>query len=328
MGPRGRQDISRRALAGAAALLAIAGTTGCTRDDEVTVVLVEQPPASTVLPGADPAETALSLSAALFASAEVAVVATADTVAALAPLSIRAGIPLLVGTGTTVDEELARLDVGTVLTAVGTDLAALGGDLEIVELDPSAADVELPAVRHEGHPVAVTLCVDPAQELPGRAVAAALVESAGGTVLEAPGGDVGRSGDVITAVAATAGEDGTHGVLALGSSFGPADAWPAAVQRAVSTPQLPGGGITAFPGRRMVAMYGSPASPPSGSSVSRGSRSRSPGCRIWSPSTTGLSEEPVVPAFEIISTIASSEPGGDGDFSRTSRPTRCGTARR
>ena len=94
---------------------------------------------STVLPGEDPAETALSLTTALFTSAEVAVVASADTVTELAPLSIRAGIPLLVGTGTAVGEELARLAVGTIVTAVGTDLTALGGGLEIVEIDPSAA---------------------------------------------------------------------------------------------------------------------------------------------------------------------------------------------
>ena len=317
MDARGRPEVSRRAFTGAAALLAIAGTTGCTRDDEVTVVLVEQPPASTVLPGADPAETALSLSAALFASAEVAVVATADTVAALAPLSIRAGIPLLVGTGTTVDEELARLDVGTVVTATGTDLAALDGEPEIVEIDPSAAGVELPAVRHEGRPLPLTLCVDPAPELPGRAVAAALVEAAGGTVIETPGGDVGRSRDSIAAVAATSGEDGTHGVLALGSSFGPADAWPAAVQRAVSTPQLPGGGISAFPGRRMVALYGSPGVPSLGVLGEQGIQESLARAQELAAQYAGLTEEPVVPAFEIISTIASAEPGGDGDHSRT-----------
>src|SRR5699024_11284301 len=67
--------------------------------------------------------------------------------------------------------------------------------------------------------------LDPGQELPARAAAVALVEAAGGTVAEFPGGDVGRSGESVAAVRAAARDDPARGVLALGGSFGPADAW-------------------------------------------------------------------------------------------------------
>src|SRR5699024_553690 len=164
---------------------------------------------------------------------------------------------------------------------------------------------------------------------------------------------------------------------ALGGSFGPADAWQGALQGALTAPELPGGGITAFPGRRMVAMYGSPGAPSLGvlgeqgieQSLTRvpelvaedggpvegplvpapelpgGGITAFPGRRMvamyGSPGAPslgvlgeqgieqsltrvqelvaeyeGLVEEPLVPALEIISTIASSEPGDDGDYSR------------
>src|SRR5699024_10557189 len=208
--------------------------------------------------------------------------------------------------GEPVAEELSRLGVRTVMSTAGPMLDGLDGDVEVVELDPSTDDVELPQVRRKGHPLAVTLCVDPGQELPARAAAVALVEAAGGTVAEFPGGDVGRSGESVAAVRAAAGDDPARGVLALGGSFGPADAWQGA---------LPGR-ITAFPGRRMVAMYGSPGAPSLGVLGEQGIEQSLTRVQELVAEYEGLVEEPLVPALEIISTIASSEPGDDGDYSR------------
>src|SRR5699024_11366619 len=106
------------------------------------------------------------------------------------------------------------LGARTVMSTAGPTIDGLDGDVEVVELDPSTADVELPQVRREGHPLAVTLCVDPAQELPARAAAVALVEAAGGAVTEFPGGDVGRSGEAVAAARAAAGDDAARGDVA------------------------------------------------------------------------------------------------------------------
>lgn len=309
--------ISRRTFTGVAALVLAGGAAACTPEDEQpAVTLVGAPPGSTVLPGDDPAATALSLSAALFETADVAVVATADTVEALAPLSARAGLPLLLGTDGAVAGELDRLGARTVLTATGTALDGLDTDAEVVEIDPAAADVDLPEVRHEGRPVAVTLCLDPAQELPARTVAVALVEAAGGTLAEIPGGEAGRSAESIAALAQAAGEDASRGVLALGESFGPADDWAGTVQRVLSTPQLPGGGLTAFPDRRMIAAYGCPGVPSLGILGEQGLPETLTRVQELAGEYAGLTEETVVPALEIISTIASSEAGPDGSYSR------------
>src|SRR5699024_2577337 len=172
------------------------GTLGaCTSDGgTVDVVLVPEPPASAVLPGQDPAGPAVALSRALFDSADVAVVVAEDSPQQLPARAAEAGLPVLVGTGEPVAEKLSRLGARTVMSTAGPTIDGLGGDGEVVELDPSTDDVELPEVRRKGPPLAVTLCVDPAQELPARAAAVALVEAAGGTVTEFPGGDVGRSG--------------------------------------------------------------------------------------------------------------------------------------
>jgi hypothetical protein len=309
--------VSRRAFTGAAALALVGALGACaSEDDQVSVVLVDAPPPSAVLPGDDPAATALALSTALFASAEVVVLATADTLEALAPLSARAGLPLLVGTDRTIAEELSRLGADTVLTATGTPLDGLEESFEVLELDPAATDVELPAVRQQGHPLALTLCLDPDQTLPGQLVATASVEAVGGTIAEIPGGALGRSADTVAAVTRAAGEDPSTGVLALGGTFGSPDGWADRLRRTLTTPQLPGGGLTAFPGRRMVAMYGSPGVPSLGVLGEQGIQESIARVQELAAQYEGLSDEQVIPAFEIISTIASDEAGADGDHSR------------
>ncbi|WP_262424793.1 hypothetical protein [Brachybacterium sp. Z12] len=86
--------ITRRGFAGVAAL-ALAGTLGACSEgsSQLSVELVGEAPASTVLPGQDLAQTALALSSALFAAADAAVIASPDTVAVLAPVSARTGLP-------------------------------------------------------------------------------------------------------------------------------------------------------------------------------------------------------------------------------------------
>ncbi|WP_262424794.1 hypothetical protein [Brachybacterium sp. Z12] len=219
-----------------------------------------------------------------------------------------------------VADEISRLGARTVVTATGTDLSALGDGAEIIEIDPAdpeaAAEAELPEAATGEQAVPVTLLVDPELELPAQALAAAVVEAAGGSVTEIPGGALGRSSESVAAVTEAAGDDAAVGVLALGESFGAADDFADALARTAGTPELPGGGVTAFPGRRMIAAYGSPGVPSLGILGEQGLEESIARVQELAAEYADLGEEPVIPAFEIITTIASSEPGGDGDHSR------------
>ena len=309
--------IPRRAFAGAVALAAVGGLTACTNgEDELGIDLVD-PPASAVLPGDDLAAAALALSTALYSAADVAVVAPADAVGTLLPLLADGGlpVPLLVGTDQAVADELERLGAGTLVTVTGTDLAGLEEGREVQEVDPAAEDPGLPSPNGDSPAVRVSLFLDPAQELPAQALASAVVGAVGGTVVELPDGDLGRSGDSVAAVKDAAGEDPSTGVLALGASFGETAAFVDLIGRTASTTELPGGGTTAFPGRRMIAAYGSPGVPSLGILGEQGLEETLTRVQEMAAEYDGLADEPIVPALEIITTIASSEPGADGDYS-------------
>jgi len=85
-------------------------------------------------------------------------------------------------------------------------------------------------------------------------------------------------------------------------------------------PELPGGGRTLFPGRTMIALYGHPGSPALGVLGEQGVDASVQRARDLAAQYAPLVDEPVVPAFEIIATVASSAPGADGDYSNESAP--------
>jgi hypothetical protein len=110
------------------------------------------------------------------------------------------------------------------------------------------------------------------------------------------------------------GGTGTTPTPVATASPGPS-ASPSPTPAATTTPELPGGGRVLFPGHRLVALYGHPGAASLGvlgeqgvaASVERAQRVARPYRR--------LSEVPVVPAFEIIATVAQRSRGGDGDYS-------------
>jgi len=107
-------------------------------------------------------------------------------------------------------------------------------------------------------------------------------------------------------------------VLAIGASFGPAGRLAARVAVAVTGVQLPGGGQILFPRHRLVALYGDPGTPGLGAlgqqdlaaSIARARRAAAP--------YRALSSVPVIPAFEIIASVAQRSPGPDGSYSAAS----------
>jgi hypothetical protein len=103
-------------------------------------------------------------------------------------------------------------------------------------------------------------------------------------------------------------------VVALRSCGGAGDGDSAsAVQATAVAPraQLPGGGRTIFPARRVVAFYGAPQSDRLGilgiGDVDGAARKLRRVARAYARKT-----RPVLPAFELISTIANAHPGEDG----------------
>ncbi|MGP5304213.1 hypothetical protein [Brachybacterium alimentarium] len=318
MAPGRRAAVVRTSASVTAVAALVVGLGACVfGEDGLTVDIVDTAPASTVVPDRDGAETALALSSTLFTSAEGAVIATEDTAESLAAVASAAGLPLLIGTDQAVADELQRLGATTVVTAEGTDLSALGDDLDVVEIDPADEDAqkEVPSADEDEDAFAVSMFVDPSQEGTAQTVARAEIAAAGGTVTEIPGGDPGRSSDSVAATKEAVGDDPSAGMLALGGTFGPADQWAPTLHTAVTAPELPGGGQTVFPGRRMIAAYGSPGIPSLGILGEQDLDASIERVKGLAEDYAPLTDEPVVPAFEIITTVASSEPGADGNYS-------------
>jgi len=80
--------------------------------------------------------------------------------------------------------------------------------------------------------------------------------------------------------------------------------------------QLPGGGYRMFPDRRFVALYGHPEGPALGLLGEQGIEDAIVRAREHAEQYTELSTATIVPAFEIIATIASAGPTSRGDYSR------------
>lgn len=205
---------------------------------------------------------------------------------------------------TVVDDELRRLGVRTVVR-VGDVVPGL-----------AAAQTTDPAVLQAG--------VRPA---PGRPVvlvsedaveAAAAAEIAGADVVPVPVPDPRANGRAVAALK----RDDDPAVRAVGARFGTREEFADRVELARTVPELPGGGQLMFPGRMVVALYGSP-----------GSDALGPLGRQPLPATIARAEEvaapyrklsavPVIPGFEIIVTVASAEPSYRGAYTNILDPER------
>ena len=87
----------------------------------------------------------------------------------------------------------------------------------------------------------------------------------------------------------------------------------------VAAAELPGGGLTLFPHRRLVAFYGNPLSPNLGVLGRQGPEET---LERLQPEAAAYAAEGLltVPAFEIIATVASTGPGADGNYSEEMEP--------
>jgi hypothetical protein len=140
--------------------------------------------------------------------------------------------------------------------------------------------------------------------------AAATARAAGADVVVLDEPDPRTSSEAIAALAAADGP-----VAALGDAFGAPDLISRRVAAAATGVELPGGGQVLFPHRRFVALYGSPGVPALGSMGEQPVAEAIARAQAQAAEYQPHSPEPVVPAFEIITTVASGAPGEDGDYS-------------
>ncbi|MBE1523558.1 hypothetical protein [Nesterenkonia lutea] len=84
--------------------------------------------------------------------------------------------------------------------------------------------------------------------------------------------------------------------------------------------ELPGGGDTLFPDRRFLAAYGSPGIPALGVLGEAEAEDTAERVKFYAEQYQKHSEEPVQPAFEIITSVATGDPGPDGDYSNALDP--------
>jgi hypothetical protein len=145
----------------------------------------------------------------------------------------------------------------------------------------------------------------------GTEAATATARDAGARIIAVGGGDP-RADPAAVAALATA---RPRQVLAIGAGFGPPATLAARVAVAETGVQLPGGGQVLFPMHRLLALYGYPGTPALGALGEQGLTASIARIRRIAAAYQPLSKVPVVPAFEIIATVAQSSPGPGRTYS-------------
>ncbi len=272
--------------------------------------------AASVLAG-DPEVVAAAVARDLFAAAPVVVVADSDHQAdwrSAADLAGRAAAPLLLTPGrpgpgrAVLRAEISALRPRAVL-AVGVPGKVLSAQLPGIQVvtDPAA----LPGTRTPAPTGQVVLLVHQGDAGAAGLAAAATAQVAGAQVVTVRGYDPRRDPAAIAALSAARPQH----VLAIGAGFGSAPRLAARVAVAVTGVQLPGGGQVMFPMRRLVALYGYPGVPALGALGEQDLRASIARARRAAAPYRALSSVPVVPALEILASVAQGSPGRDGSYS-------------
>jgi hypothetical protein len=191
----------------------------------------------------------------------------------------------------------------TVAGAGATTTAATGEG----EKEPSSP-ADLPRVAPDA-PLD-TLLVLVARD-PASLAAAATARASGARLMAVANPDPRTDPDVIAALAA----EPPGQVVALGTAFGSPETLRYRLDVAASGVELPGGGQILYPGRQMIALYGHPGTPALGVLGEQGVEAAIARAQQMAADYQPLVDVPVVPAFEIITTVASGGAGPDGNYS-------------
>jgi hypothetical protein len=207
---------------------------------------------------------------------------------------------------------------GTEAAAVARLDAEAPAALHPEDAEPPAAEDEDPGslpdvTRGDPRPGTVLLSDGGPETTAGTATALA----AGATVQLTGGStDPRASADVVDALA----EEEPEFVVALGAALGVEEGLDWKLETAATGTQLPGGGQLLFPGRMLIALYGHPGTDALGVLGEQGIEASVQRARDHAAAYEELVETPVVPAFEIIATVASSAAGQDGNYSAEAEP--------
>ena len=176
---------------------------------------------------------------------------------------------------------------------------------------PGVTPTVLPAVDGPKRTGVVVFAHQPAGAGVADVVAgAATARAAGAKVLALAVPDPRVDGTSVGAIKDRA----TSAVFALGGGFGTPEVFNARVAAAKSVPELPGGGQLLFPGRRMIAAYGTPNEPAMGVLGEQDPQATAVRITKLAEQYKNSSKEKVIPAIEIIVTIAGAA-GPDNDYS-------------
>ncbi|WP_461022481.1 hypothetical protein [Thalassiella azotivora] len=221
--------------------------------------------------------------------------------------------------GDLVDSEWASLP-----EADAPVVAAAAATMAVAGLDPAEPALlaphpgEPPATGRDADGLDVPDRPDPLDDVavlttgtPDHLAAVATARAAGAAVHVVPDGDPRSSAPLVTAFAGSP----PSAVLALGAAFGTQEVLDRRLGVVRTGVQLPGGGQTLFPGRRLVALYGHPGTPSLGVLGEQPLEQAVVRAKDTAAPYDALSDRPVVPAFEIIATVASAGPGADGNYS-------------
>jgi hypothetical protein len=306
------------------ATLVAAGPWKAPGGDKPPAPATRVPPPVSVLAGTSPDAITAKFTGELFRSAPVVVVAGSSSAAlrAAEKEALSAHAPLLVSAGKPGGPLLAEvkdLRPRTVL-AVGVASAALAARLPGIRVVARAALLPKTGAAARLPAVAVLIRAAIGKASAGKAAITGAVTTtarvAGATVVTVGGYDPRADPAAIRALAKARPRE----VVAIGSGFGPAWTLAARVAVAATGVQLPGGGQVLFPGHRLVALYGNPTTPALGvlgqqdlpASITRAKAAAA----LYRP----ISSVAVVPAFEIIATVAQGSPGPDGLYSYETPP--------
>jgi hypothetical protein len=260
----------------------------------------------------DPVEAVVRASSSSFPCAEHVTIAPVSDPAAVrtgAERAVEEGGPLLVVSGDEIDPEviteLIRLEPERV-TLVGlgdparSQLAAL--DVEVDRADVDGAALGPGLSEEKGGPVFL-LDSTASVVLPAIEVIARQTE---GKVLVAADIDLTDLPDPMRLVIESS------SALRLVGGFDPTTAWQVELVR--SDVELPGGGMTLFPEKRLVGFYGTPGTDDLGVLGEQGP-AETHALMMEAIAGYGADGVQVVPTFEIITTVAAAGPGPDGDYS-------------
>lgn len=291
------------------------------RHSSVHLMARTRPPALTtsVLSGG-PDALADAVAGKLLSSAPVVVVTGATSPAGLAAAASRARkahAPLLLASARRPSARGSNASAGLraevralhprAVLAIGISRSVLAAQLPGTRVLTSPAALPKtsapPPLRH------VVLLVH--QGSPATMAAAATAAVAGATVIRVRGFDPRTDPDAVADLAAAR----PSRVIAVGARFGPPSTLAARVAVGVTGMQLPGGGQVMFPGRRLVALYGHPGSAALGALGQQGLAASIARVRRVAAQYRRLSGVPVVPTFEIITTVAQGSPGRNGSYS-------------